>query len=227
LDVASEVFVSEAVSQALRLYQGLVDEEAWERTACDQIELLARRLLEGRRARSGAVVFELASWLPGAGSTSRKDLLDRPLSLEDALGVISRAHGFASWNEAKQAGESRRGDPVFEAAVERVLAGDLAGLSEALDDALDLVARCSHYGHRATLLHYLAANGVETYRQRVLKNAAAIAALLLERGADPNAKANMYGGGQTMRALLVTSSHPAEAGVTPEVAAVLDGAGAE
>ncbi len=224
--MTGQVFVSAAVAQVIRLYQGLVDTDAWERPACEQIERLAQRLLDGHRARVEAVVFELASWLPGAAGVPKEELLDRQLTLEEALEVISQSHGFASWQEVDEAGDTRKGDAVFESAVEFLLAGDLKGLGAALDAAPDLVTQRSHYGHRATLFHYLAANGVESYRQRVPLNAAAIAVLLLERGADPDAKANMYGGGQSMRALLVTSSHPAQAGVTAEVVAVLDAVGA-
>src|SRR5512134_1794628 len=65
----------------------------------------------------------------------------------------------------------------------------------------DLVIWRSHYGHRATLLHYLAANGVETYRQRVPRNASSLASLLTQRGADPHATATMYGAAQTTRGL--------------------------
>jgi hypothetical protein len=36
----------------------------------------------------------------------------------------------------------------------------------------------------------------------------------------------MYGGGQRTRGLVITSSHPREAGVTGDLLRVLDGAGA-
>jgi hypothetical protein len=71
--------------------------------------------------------------------------------------------------------------------------------------------------HRATLLHYVAANGVEDFRQLTPPNAVAIAKALLEAGAEVDALANTYGGGnaQTTMNLLVSSTHPAEAGLQP------------
>lgn len=57
-------------------------------------------------------------------------------------------------------------------------------------------------------------------------NLAEITRLLLEAGADVNAKANMYGGSTTL-GLLVTSDHPAKAGVTGDVSKVLVDAGAQ
>jgi hypothetical protein len=77
------------------------------------------------------------------------------------------------------------------------------------------------------LLHYVGSNGVETYRQKVPLNLAAITRLLVEAGADVNATANMYGGGSTALGLLVTSDHPAKAGVTADVLKVLVEAGAK
>jgi hypothetical protein len=57
-------------------------------------------------------------------------------------------------------------------------------------------------------------------------NLAEITRLLLEAGADVNARANMYGG-STVLGLLVTSDHPAKAGVTGDVVRVLEAAGAK
>jgi hypothetical protein len=219
----ADVFVSEPVSQVLRLYDGLIDEEAWTRTACEQIEQLADRLLDGHRAKLPGAAVELHNWLQNAGKRSTQELFDLSLSRGEAFETVARAHGFASWREAEFAGR-KRGDPVFERAIEDLLVGDIPGLVGALDRAPDLIVRRSHYGHRATLLHYLAANGVETYRQRVPLNASTIAAILVERGADVLATASMYGKNQTMRGLLLSSGHPRAAGVTGDVLAVIDGA---
>jgi ankyrin repeat protein len=58
-------------------------------------------------------------------------------------------------------------------------------------------------------------------------NLAEITRLLVEAGADVNATAEMYGGGSTALGLLVTSDHPAKAGVTEDVRKVLVDAGAK
>ena len=50
--------------------------------------------------------------------------------------------------------------------------------------------------------------------------------LLVEAGADVNASAEMYGGGSTALGLLITSDHPAKAGVMADVRKVLVDAGA-
>jgi hypothetical protein len=222
--MTEDVFVSEPVAHVLRLYDGLVDERAWERTAREQVGLLAARLLDGHRARHPGAAVELHNWLPRTGAVLTGEPFDRALTRDDALETVSRGHGFAGWAAAQTDG-LRGADPEFERAVEDVLRGDVAALGSTLDRTPDLVRRRSHYGHRATLLHYLAANGVETYRQRVPLGASELAALMIERGADPLATATMYGGGRTTRAMLISSSHPAQAGVTGAVLAVLDRAG--
>jgi hypothetical protein len=223
-NMSDNVFISEPVLQVVRLYEGLIDRSAWSRPVAEQLERLGCRLHEGHHAKLPGAAVELSNWLPRSAGRSAQDLFDDPLSLDDALEAVSRAHGFAGWRAASSNVE--KGDPDFEGAVELLLSADLSGLEAALGAAPDLVGRRSHYGHRATLLHYLAANGVETYRQRVPRNAANIAALLLARGADRLAEADMYGGRQTTRSLLITSSHPAEAGVTDDVLKRLDSVGA-
>ena len=76
--------------------------------------------------------------------------------------------------------------------------------------------RVTHFDppvHRATLLHYVAANGVEGYRQKTPGNAVAIATTLLKAGAEVDALADMYGGHYTTMCMLVSSCHPEKAGV--------------
>ena len=80
--------------------------------------------------------------------------------------------------------------------------------------------------HHATLLHYIAANGVEGMRQRTPVNALDIARLLLDTGSDPNALADMYDARCTTLSMLVSSSPPAEAGLQVPLAELLAERGA-
>ena len=147
---------------------------------------------------------------------------------EEGRDSIARYFGFSSWGSIGDAGEGSL-DSRFEEAVDAVITGDLEGLSMLLELDPEL-SRCrSCWGHRATLLHYVAANGVEIHRQEVPKNAVAIARLLLESGAVPDALAETYGGGlnQTPLALLVTSGHPHEQEVVEPLVALLAEFGAQ
>jgi ankyrin repeat protein len=104
--------------------------------------------------------------------------------------------------------------------VEAVITGDVVALESMLRDNPELVrarsTRVTHFDpprHRATLLHYVAANGVEGYRQKTPKNAVDVAITLLRAGAEVDALADMYGGQCTTMSMLVSSCHPAQAGV--------------
>ena len=101
----------------------------------------------------------------------------------------------------------------FETAVEAVVDGASDLLRPVLRDDPELVRARSTRLHRATLLHYVAANGVEQHRQRTPANAVEVARILLEAGAEVDALATAYGGECATMSLLVSSSHPAHAGV--------------
>lgn len=101
----------------------------------------------------------------------------------------------------------------FERAVDAIVSGDAALLDSLLAENRELVRARSERPHRATLLHYIAANGVEDERQKTPKNAVEIAEMLLRAGAEADATAWMYGGEQVTMCMLVSSVHPAKAGV--------------
>ena len=109
----------------------------------------------------------------------------------------------------------------FEAAVDAVVSGDLELLRSMIDEDPDLVRARSAREHHATLLHYVAANGVEDSRQKTPPNAVEIAKLLLERGAEPDALAVMYDNRCTTMSMLVSSVHPARAGLQVKLAETL------
>jgi hypothetical protein len=73
----------------------------------------------------------------------------------------------------------------------------------------------------------VAANGVESSRQwQSPRNAVQVPRILLRHGADPDAVCNAYGGGLTPLCALVSSAHPAHAGVQGGLAGELYRGGA-
>jgi hypothetical protein len=135
--------------------------------------------------------------------------------LSDAQFFIARAHGFDSWPkfsrhlDALQHHDSH--DARFEAAADAIVSGDIATLSRLLDATL--IQSRSARAHHSTLLHYIAANGIEDFRQKTPPNIVDIARLLLDRGADVNAESDAYGGHATTLMLLASSAHPRRARV--------------
>jgi ankyrin repeat protein len=195
-------------------------------------ERQAANLLAGQRAADPAAIDlfhrkhprfldEKIKWLPKSIPIS--EIRDATLSLDDAHFAIARYYDFLDWPALAAYVEdvSHEGPAFeFESSVEAVVNGDLAALEDALrrDPAL-VRARSNRVCcfdppvHRATLLHYVAANGVEAYRQKTSPNAVDIARALLQAGAEPDALADMYGAECTTMTMLVSSSHPAKAGV--------------
>jgi hypothetical protein len=86
----------------------------------------------------------------------------------------------------------------------------------------DLALCRSGYGHRATLLHYTAANGIEIRRQLVPVNAAEVVATLLGAGAERSATVRAYGGEFDVVHMLRTGAHPPrDAGVAAALESAL------
>jgi hypothetical protein len=187
-----------------------------------QLSAFADALIAAHAARERAAEVLVGNWLDAPRWRSEDPGSSDELSSTGLLPpgharlAVARDHGFASWSVVE--GEC---DPGFERAVDAVVLGRIGELDHALTDAPDLVQRRSAYGHRATLLHYTAANGVEIRRQVVPANAAEIAGRLLEAGADPAARLHAYGSTHDTLAMLRSSAHPRAAGVAAEIERVL------
>lgn len=161
-------------------------------------------------------------WLPLP--IPEKEIRTADFTIDDARLSIARWYNFRDWIAIEQFTEevARSGSPVhrFESAVEAVVDGNAGELRSLIKRDPQLVkarsTRITHFDpplHRSTLLHYVAANGVEGYRQRTPKNAVEIATILLQEGAEVDSLASLYGGECTTMTLLVSSCHPANAGV--------------
>ena len=152
------------------------------------------------------------------------DVRSSTLNLADAQVVVAREHGFVDWAAVAQFTESvsRDGSVArFEAAVEAVIGGDFVKLRNMLSLHPELVRARSSRRHQATLLFYVAANGVEACRQKTPRNAVEVAKTLLDAGADVNALAEIYDEKCASMSLLVSSSHPANAGLQVALAETL------
>jgi hypothetical protein len=219
------VYVCDQVREVERLHRDLLTDEVRQLPIRDQLDRQAKRIVEGHKAGDRAVVTHISCWHPKLVCHSADDILNSNFTLDDARHTISREYGFADWSDVERRGANPP-DPGFELAVDTLLSGDVEKLRGLLSSDPSLVHRRSSFGHGSTLLHYVGSNGVEMYRQKVPLNLAEITRLLLEAGADVNATANMYGG-STVLSLLVTSDHPAKAGVRDEVRKFLLDAGAK
>jgi len=181
-----------------------------------------REAMEIIRHNHPRFLDERVGWLPK--NMSEEELRAAAFDSADAQLALARWYNFADWQAlANYTAEVMQKNSAlwnFESAVEAVINGDAVALAKLLSEHPDLVrARSTRVTahdppqHRATLLHYVAANGVENHRQRTPSNAVQIARILLDAGAEPDALAEMYGGQCTTMSMLVSSCHPAQAGV--------------
>ena len=153
-------------------------------------------------------------------SATAGDESDR-FSIADAQSLIAGAHSFESWvsfvdfieHDTRQTPDGAE----FEVAADAVVDGDLARLASLLRGNPALAHARSARIHRATLLYYLAANGIEDFRQRSPANAPEIARLLLDAGAEVDALCGPGDSGDTPMLALVTSVHPHYRGVATEL----------
>jgi ankyrin repeat protein len=111
-------------------------------------------------------------------------------------------------------------------AADAIVSGDLRTLKQLLRDDPELVRARSTRAHHAPLIHYVAANGVENFRQKTPRNIVEITKVLLKAGADVDATSDEYGGASTALGLAATSYHPAKAGVQMKLLDTLLKAGA-
>ena len=203
------------------------------RSTLSEYQKQAEQLLEAWRAGNAAAIQifktkhprflnEHIPWLPKRLSDS--EIRSAALDVVDAQLAVARWYNFRDWPALSEyvAAVTEESSPVcqFETAVEAVINGDATTLNALLLANPELVrarsTRVTNFDppvHRATLLHYVAANGVEDYREKTPKNAVEVAVILLRGGAEVDALADMYGGQCTAMSMLVSSTPPAEAGV--------------
>lgn len=195
----------------------------------DAYEAEAVDVLTRLRAGEDAVAWRFKWMHPRFRGRGVTEVRAATLDLDDARLLVAREHAFEDWpalarfvGSVAHDGAERR----FEQAVEAVVAGDAEALRRMLRLHPELARARSTRRHHATLLHYVAANGVEDHRQRTPPNAVEIATILLDAGAEPDALADMYDQRCTTLSMLLSSAHPHAAGLQLPLAELLLARGA-
>jgi len=200
------------------------DQDLPYRSTVAEYEAQADALLTALEADEEAAFWKLKWEQPRFAGKSVEDVRGAELTLADARTATARRYAFDDWTDlVRFAGEVIRDGDVarFEDAVEAVVDGNAAALSTMLREHPELAHARSTRMHHATLLHYIAANGVEGARQRTPPNAVDVAVMLLDAGAEPDALADMYDAKCTTMSMLVSSAHPAKAGLQVALATTL------
>jgi ankyrin repeat protein len=194
------------------------------RATLAEYQLEAQRLYDALQAGDEAARWNFKWMHPRYRGKSVDDVDASGLELTDAKIVVAHEYAFNEWEDmAKFCNAITHDGPIatFETAADAVVDGDLARLRAMLAEHPELAHARSTRRHHATLLHYIGANGVEGYRQKTPPNAVAIARELLEAGAEPDALANLYDNRCTTMSMVVSSAHPAQAGLQIALAELL------
>jgi len=192
----------------------------------EQFRKQAKEIL--KRRRTNDVLQRIKKFHPRLRELTEAQL--ETFSLADAQCVVAREHGFESWpkfiKHIQQIARANSPVSIFELAADAIVTGDLPALSRLLRENPELARARSTRSHGAPLIHYVAANGVENFRQKTPKNIVEITRALLRAGAEVDSTSPEYGGGSTGLGLVATSYHPAAAGVQLEQLDTLLAAGA-
>lgn len=190
----------------------------------------AKDLVKRRERNDPAALQRIRQYHPRLSKLSDDEFAHSNFALADAQFVIAREYAFESWPKfAKHIEALTLADSAtakFEAAVEAIIAGDIATLNALLRTEPHLAHARSTRAHQAALLHYVSANGVEDYRQKTPPNIVDVTNALLAAGADVDATAEMYGSNATTLGLTASSIHPLRAGVQDALLETLLDAGA-
>ena len=144
------------------------------------------------------------------------EFLSASITPAHAQQALTRGYHFENWEQlstwVNEVNRKESETYAFETAVDAVVSGDIKLLEAALNKNPELIHARSSRVHHSMLIHYVGANGVESYRQRSPANAVDVLQLLLRSGAEADAMADMYGGSSTF-GLVATSIWPAKAKV--------------
>jgi len=214
------VYVDPRIQKVRNLYADVLAGDFYSLPVRRQLEIQAVRLTEAHHHRDDSVCFQIGSWHPELAGKHDGAILSHVFSIDDGRATIAREYGFRDWNDVDSIA-GRESNVTFEKAVNTMLDGNLPLLEELIAASPGLIGTRSSYGHRATLLHYAGSNGVESYRQVVPLNLAAIVDFLIASGADLASRAAIYGG-STPRELFETSKHSYESNVYGDVIAMFN-----
>jgi hypothetical protein len=200
------------------------------RPSLDQLKIQANELQRAHRDRDPSAAARIAAHHPEMKGQPPAEVLDKRLALADAQLVIAREYGFRNWAELKRRVELARRiehiepHPGFASALAALDVGDVDRLRSLIAADPSLVHARTNleppYGYfsGATLLHHVAGN---PGRDRPLPpNIVDITRVLLDAGADVNARTLGPNGGDTM-GLLVTGKQASDMGVTGSLMDVL------
>lgn len=218
--MSAKIYIHPNVQKVYDLHKTAIEQIDKNTTVLKQLTAFADNIFAAWTTRSPICKGQINNWHPDFISKDLDFIFNTNFTLADARLSIAKDCGFDNWEMVIQHGNITF-NLVFEKAINTLLAGDLVDLKKQITLRPDLLQLRSPYGHQATLLHYAGSNGVEMWRQQTPYNLPEIVQLLLDAGADKNAKMKVYSGQFTTWEMVVTSAHPHKAGVVEALKKIL------
>lgn len=215
-----KVYRHPKVQAVYELHRHIILDTEFYRSVKGELTLFVDNLYQQFKAGDARVAIEVSNYHPDYAGKPEAEIMKAPLALEDFQLTIAREYGFEDWPDVAHHGNVAF-DHDFEQAVNYLLAGEKEQLEALLLKKPELLHQHSVYNHKAGLIHYIAANGVELWRQVVPANLPEITKMLLDKGADPQMKHHIYRGNGDLAGLIETSTHPREAGITTKLLALV------
>ncbi|MEM9548054.1 MAG: hypothetical protein AAGA77_18885 [Bacteroidota bacterium] len=184
-----------------------------EQTILDHLSLISKALCAGLAKKVHCLYAQLNNYNPNFIGIPIENLKRREFNLSECKHTIAKEYGFDDWDNVRSLDKTMY-NLAFEHCVTAITTGDLITLESILTASPSLIHKQSQYGHKASLIHYTASNGIELWRQQVPNNLVSIIRVLIENGADRQAKMNVYNGQFTAYDLYTSSAHPKDAGIS-------------
>lgn len=207
------------IVQSIRDYYGEANHHSSFSTIRDHLVTLADMLYKGIQSNNQYLFAEISNYHPLFLGEPIDKIKEANLDLIDCQWTIACEYGFKSWEDVLDLRKTIY-NTSFEKAIDYLLNGNFQELQTHLQSYPTLLNSNSQYGHKATLLHYTAINGVELWRQQVPLNLPEMTAYLLQMGASKWTLMNVYGSQYDTMTLLKSSIHPKSAGIADEMQAI-------
>lgn len=203
------------VQQTIELHQHILQQPGTYQTVKEFITLLANNLFRHLKNGDPRARKIIETYLPNFHEKVSSEIPGAGLGLEDCRLAIAQEYGYANWENALSESDQAF-DKNFETAINRLVNGQLPELQTSLEEHPEILQQHSPFWHSAGLIHYVASNGIEIWRQCVPENLLDITSMLIDHGADPQMPNNIYGGSNLIN-LIETSSHPHQAGIARQL----------
>jgi len=216
---STNIHVHQKARKLRKLLNKILTERSSFNSIYDFLKAYAELLHTDYMAKGNCFEIDFSNWHPKFISHSPEEIRSKSPEFIEFKIAVTKAHGFQNIEKLKES--NLKFNHPFENAVDHLLTGELVKLKNILEKYPAVKNAKSNFGHRASLIHYVAANGVESYRQVCPYNIVDGLQLLLDLGCDPEAKNNIYGGSNLI-GLIKTSAHPAKVGVTDRLVNLLN-----